>query len=54
MTALEQRFMESVPYILEEIVEQIKIANYLKALELKSKRDSDLTPEMVDNAFRGN
>ena len=54
MTALEQRFMESVPYILKEITEQLKIANKLKSLELKSKRDSDLTPEIVDDALRGN
>lgn len=54
MTALEQRFMETVPRLLGEIANQIKIANNLKALELKSKRDSDLTPEMVDDALLGN
>ena len=52
MTTLEQRFMESVPYILKEIAEQLKIANNLKALELKSRRDPDLTPEMVDSALK--
>ena len=58
MTVLEQRFMETVPTALMEIARQIKVANNLKALELKSKRDSDimrdLMPEMVDAALRGN
>ena len=53
MTVLEQRFMETVPHLLGEIAEQLKIANNLKALELKSKRDADLTPEMVDDVMKG-
>ncbi len=57
MTVLEQRFMEAVPHLLDEIAKQLKIANNLKALELKNKRDSDIMrdimPEMVDNALRG-
>ena len=50
--------METVPTALMEIARQIKVANNLKALELKSKRDSDIMrdimPEMVDAALRGN
>lgn len=57
MTVLEQRFMETVPHLLGEIAKQLKIANNLKALELKSKQDSDIMrdimPEMVDAALRG-
>ena len=53
MTVLEERFMVVVPRLLNEIAEQLKVANRIKALELKSKRDSDLTPEMVDAALHG-
>ena len=49
MTVLEQKFMESIPYILRDIDVQLKIANKLKALELKGRQDLNLTPEMVDD-----
>ena len=52
MTVLEQRFMESVPAMLHEMAEQMKIANRLKALELKGRRDLNVSPEMVDDAMK--
>ena len=51
MTVLEQRFMESLPHYLAEIANQLKIANKLKELELKGRRDLDLTPGMIDEAL---
>jgi hypothetical protein len=51
MTVAEQRFMESMPRYFAEIVEQLKIANQLKALELKGRQDLSITPGMVDDAF---
>lgn len=51
MNVLEQRFMESMPHYFAEIAKQLKIANELKALELKSRKDLSLTPEMVDNVI---
>ena len=52
MTALEQRFMETVSWSIRDIAKQLKIMNELKALDLKSKRDADLTPEMVDSILK--
>ena len=49
MTRLEEKFMDTVPYYLREIVEQMKIANQLKALELKGRADLSISPEMVDD-----
>lgn len=51
MTVLEQRFMESLPHYLADIEKQLKIANRLKELELKGRRDLDLTPGMIDEAL---
>lgn len=51
MTVAEQRFMESMPRYFAEIAEQLKIANQLKALELKGRQDLSITPEMVDDAL---
>ena len=54
MTRLEEKFMETVPYYLHELVEQMKIANKLKALELKGRIDlRDTSVEMVDDALEG-
>lgn len=55
MTRLEEKFMDTVPYYLREIVEQMKIANQLKALELKGRRLDlqDVSPEMVDDILQG-
>lgn len=49
MNVLEQNFMESLPHIMAELVKQLKIANHLKALELKGRGDLSITPEMVDD-----
>jgi len=49
MTVLEQRFMETMPHYFAEIAKQLKIANNLKALELKGRQDLGITPEMVDD-----
>ncbi len=50
MTRLEEKFFEVVPYYLGEIAKQLKIANKLKALELKGRTDlRDVSPEMVDD-----
>ena len=51
MTVVEQRFMEIVPHYLVDIAKQLKIANKLKALELKGRQDLSITPEMVDDAL---
>lgn len=51
MTVAEQRFMESMPHYFAEIAKQLKIANKLKALELKGRKDLSITPEMVDDAL---
>ena len=53
MTNAEIKFMEMLPNALERIADQLEIANRLKALELKSKRDADLSPEMVDDVLMG-
>jgi hypothetical protein len=52
MNALEQRFMETVSWSMRAIVDQLKIMNELKALELKGRQDLNLTPEMVDSALK--
>ena len=52
MNTLEQRFMEAVSWSIRAIVDQLKIMNELKALELKGRQDLNLTPEMVDSAFK--
>lgn len=50
MNVLEQNFMESLPHIMAELVKQLKIANHLKALELKGRLDlRDVSPEVVDD-----
>ncbi len=51
MTVIEQRFMEIIPHYLVDIAKQLKIANELKALELKERKDLSLTPEMVDDVI---
>lgn len=49
MNVLEQRFMELLPRVIDEVAKQLKIANKLKALELKGRKDLSITPEMVDD-----
>ena len=56
MTALEQRFMESMPHYFAEIAKQLKIMNKLKALELNVRTDledvspqMDVSPQLVDD-----
>lgn len=49
MSVLEQRFMELLPRVIDEVAKQLKIANKLKALELKGRADLSITPEMVDD-----
>ena len=53
MNVLEQRFMELIPHVVDEIAKQLKIANKLKALELKGRADLSITPEMVDDIMEG-
>ena len=53
MTNAEIKFMEMTSNALERIADQLEIANRLKALELKSKRDADLSPETVDDVLMG-
>ena len=53
MTRLEEKFMENVPYYLRKIAEQMKIANQLKALEMKGRADLSITPEAVDEILKG-
>ena len=54
MTVAEQRFMESMPHYFAEIAKQLKIANKLKALELKGRMDlRDVSPEAVDDIVEG-
>ena len=53
MTRLEEKFMENVPYYLRKIAEQMKIANQLKALEMKGRADLSITPTMVDDILAG-
>lgn len=49
MNVLEQRFMEMMPRVVEEVARQLKVMNKLKALELKGRADLSITPEMVDD-----
>lgn len=49
MSVLEQRFMELIPHVVDEVAKQLKIMNKLKALELKGRADLSITPEMVDD-----
>jgi len=54
MTVIEQRLMESMPHYFAEIAKQLKIANELKALELKGRLDlRDVSPQMVDDLMKG-
>ena len=53
MTRLEEKFLENVPYYLRKIAEQMKIANQLKALEMKGRADLSITPTMVDDILAG-
>ena len=54
MTVLEQRFLETMPHYFAEIAKQLKIANELKALELKGRPDlRDVSPQMVDDVMEG-
>ena len=52
MTVGEQRFMETVSWALRDIANQLKVANNLKALELKGRQDLAVSPEMVDEALK--
>ena len=38
MTVIEERYLNVVPAMLKEIARQLKIANQLKAFELREKR----------------
>ena len=52
MTVGEQRFLETMSHYFAEIAKQLKIANKLKALELKGRLDlSNVSPSIVDEAF---
>ena len=54
MNSLETKFVELVPYLLGEIVKQLKVMNKLKAIELKGRLDlRDTTPEIVDETVEG-
>ena len=54
MTVTEQRFLETVPHYFAEIAKQLKIANKLKALEMKGRMDlRDVSPEAVDDIVEG-
>lgn len=54
MTRLEEKFLENVPYYMRKIAEQLKIANKLKALEMKGRLDlRDVSPGMVDDILAG-
>ena len=39
MTVIEQEYLNVVPAMLKEIARQLKIANQLKAFELREKRN---------------
>ena len=54
MLIVEQDALNSIICNLPKIVEQLKIANKLKALELKGRQDLNLSPEMIDNAMSNN
>ena len=54
MTSEEVRFMERVPALLAEIARQLKVANELKALEMKqSKFILNLSDEQIDAVSKG-
>ena len=54
MTVGEQRFLESMRHYFAEITKQLKIANKLKALEMKGRMDlRDVSPETVDDIVEG-
>ena len=54
MTNGELRFIERVPALLSEIARQLRIANKLKALELKSSTHLlGLSDDDVDAALKG-
>ena len=53
MTVTEQRFIETLMDYVVELVKQLKMANQLKALELKGRQDLNLSPEMVDEVLEG-
>jgi len=53
MNVLEQMFMDMMPRAVEEVAKQLKVANKLKALELKGRGDLSITPEMVDDIMEG-
>ena len=52
MTIGEARYMEVVPRALRDIADQLKVANRLKALELKGRLGLGVTPKMVDEAVK--
>jgi len=54
MLIIEQDVMNSIICNLPKIVEQLEIANKLKALELKGRQDLNISPEMIDNAMSNN
>lgn len=42
MTIIEQQYMSSVPSFLKDIARQLKVANELKAIELKEKYPQEI------------
>lgn len=47
MTVIEQQYMNVVPAVLKDIARQLKIANELKAIELKDKYPQEIN--LIDN-----
>lgn len=47
MTVIEQQYMSVVPAVLKDIARQLKIANELKAFELKDKYPQEIN--LIDN-----
>lgn len=47
MTVIEERYMNVVPAVLKDIARQLKIANELKAIELKDKYPQEIN--LIDN-----
>ena len=51
MQRLEEEYLHIMPQALRDLVKQLEISNKLKALELKSRNDLAVSPEMVDAIF---
>ena len=49
MSRFEEDFYHALTIAARELTKQIVIMNKLKALELKGRVDSGITPEMVDS-----